>query len=268
MSENDGSSLQNDNNEDLSRDSLLSVNSLALSPQQRRFAKHGIWAYRELIAGDGSLLSFIGLEAYTLFASPLAGLLGYGIRSLWLPFLLKRCGKSPAVGRSVSIRHPFRISFGNGVMVDDFASLDIRKTKDDSAPSITLGDHVLVGRYTSIAAKDAQIVLEDGCNISSHCRIASQSKVKIGKSTLVAAYVYIGPGNHQKTDDGRSFIEAEMDVRGGVFIGDNVWIGARATILDGVTIGDGAIVGAHSLVRNDVPAGAVVVGTPARIIST
>ncbi|MCB0320464.1 MAG: hypothetical protein KDD60_06010 [Bdellovibrionales bacterium] len=57
-----------------------------------------------------------------------------------------------------------------------------------------------------------------------------------------------------------------MDLKGGVTIGKNVWIGTRATILDGVTIGDGAVIGAHSLVRESVPSGAVVAGTPAKVI--
>ncbi len=43
-------------------------------------------------------------------------------------------------------------------------------------------------------------------------------------------------------------------------------IGANATILPGVVIGENALVGAGSVVVHDVPAGAVVVGNPARII--
>ena len=44
-------------------------------------------------------------------------------------------------------------------------------------------------------------------------------------------------------------------------------IGANATLLPGVVIGENALVGAGSVVVHDVPAGAVVVGNPARIIS-
>lgn len=49
-------------------------------------------------------------------------------------------------------------------------------------------------------------------------------------------------------------------------IGNDVWIGAKATIIDGVTIGDGAIVAAGSVVVKDVPPYAVVGGAPAKIV--
>ena len=100
-------------------------------------------------------------------------------------------------------------------------------------------------------------------NIGSYCRIATQSVVEIGESTLIAAYCYIGPGNHQKEGEG-PLISQKMEIRGGVRIGKNCWIGSGALIMDGVTIGDGAIIGAQSLVREDVAPGQVVVGTPAR----
>lgn len=49
-------------------------------------------------------------------------------------------------------------------------------------------------------------------------------------------------------------------------IGNDVWIGAKATIMDGVTIGDGAIVAACSVVTKDVPPYAIVGGCPAKVI--
>ncbi|MGE3774597.1 MAG: acyltransferase, partial [Gammaproteobacteria bacterium] len=54
--------------------------------------------------------------------------------------------------------------------------------------------------------------------------------------------------------------------RTGIEIGDDGWIGAGAAIVDGVRIGAHAIVGAGAVVTRDVPAYAVVVGNPARVL--
>jgi hypothetical protein len=54
--------------------------------------------------------------------------------------------------------------------------------------------------------------------------------------------------------------------KGSIRIGNDVWIGANATILSGVTIGDGAVVAAGSVVVKPVPPYAIVGGVPAMII--
>ena len=51
-----------------------------------------------------------------------------------------------------------------------------------------------------------------------------------------------------------------------VVIEDDVLIGANAVVLEGVRVGRGAVVAAGAVVVEDVPAGAVVAGVPARVI--
>lgn len=51
-----------------------------------------------------------------------------------------------------------------------------------------------------------------------------------------------------------------------VIVEDNVLVGANAVVLEGVRIGEGAVVAAGAVVTEDVPANAVVAGSPAKII--
>ena len=55
-------------------------------------------------------------------------------------------------------------------------------------------------------------------------------------------------------------------VCGEVTIGEHAFIATGATVLPKLTIGAGATVGAGALVTRDVPAGATVMGVPARVV--
>lgn len=60
----------------------------------------------------------------------------------------------------------------------------------------------------------------------------------------------------------KACMEKSLVHRGGVSIGDNVFIGMQSTILKGVHIGNNVIIGANSLVNKDVPDNCVVAGNP------
>jgi acetyltransferase-like isoleucine patch superfamily enzyme len=51
-----------------------------------------------------------------------------------------------------------------------------------------------------------------------------------------------------------------------IVIGQNVWIGADATVVPGITIGGGAIIAAGAVVTKDVPANVIVGGISVKII--
>lgn len=61
-------------------------------------------------------------------------------------------------------------------------------------------------------------------------------------------------------------IRDQGEIKKGIIIQDNVWIGANSVILDGVIIESGAIIGAGSVVTKSVPKNCIVAGNPAKII--
>lgn len=237
----------------------------AMTPQQELLTdtkRSGLVAYKELVVGDAGFPTFFIDELVQSFSSWMPGLPGLALRAMVYPYLFRSCGTRPAFGKGGTIRGAVHITLGDGVVLDDYTTLDAR----GQGSSICIDNRVSIGRFTTVAAKGGSIELAVGTNIGSYCRIATNSKVQIGSSVLIGAYCYIGPGNHTDGNGSDAMISSPMEIRGGVSIGEHAWLGARVTVLDGVSIGQHAIIGAHSLVTQDVPDWGVAVGTPARVI--
>ncbi len=109
---------------------------------------------------------------------------------------------------------------------------------------ITLGNQVSINHAVSMDGGAAGITIGDNTRIACHC-------------TLFAF-------NHGLQPD-RLVREQPVSSRG-IRIGSDVWIGASCGITDGVCIGDGAIIGMGSVVTQDIPAGCIAAGNPARVI--
>ncbi|MDE5957212.1 MAG: galactoside O-acetyltransferase [Muribaculaceae bacterium] len=91
------------------------------------------------------------------------------------------------------------------------------------------------------------------------CLMMSAGGITIDDGAMIAANVQLISNNHDLYE--RQIITCKP-----IHIGQNVWIGAGATILPGVTIGDNAVVGAASVVTKDVGANTIVAGNPAKFI--
>lgn len=93
--------------------------------------------------------------------------------------------------------------------------------------------------------------------------ILDTSPVIIGDHCFIAPQVTLSCASHP--------IDAEQRAEGielsqPIIIGDDVWIGANATICGGVHVGDGVVIGAGAVVLHDIPSHTVVAGVPARKI--
>lgn len=106
------------------------------------------------------------------------------------------------------------------------------------------------------------ITLGSGVFLNFGCIILDVVAVSIGDMTQIGPGVQILTADHPRDPDlRRQRLEFGRPVR----IGTNVWVGGGALFMPGVTVGDDAIIGSGAVVTRDVPAGATVVGNPARV---
>jgi len=95
------------------------------------------------------------------------------------------------------------------------------------------------------------------------CTILDCNYVKIGKNCLLAPHVCITAASHPIDPTLRA---GGAEYTAPITIGDNVWIGANATICPGITLGNNVVVGAGAVVTKDFPDNVVIGGVPAKII--
>lgn len=130
---------------------------------------------------------------------------------------------------------------------------------------IVIGKSCEIHPSSMLLAYGGEIRLGDHCSVNPFAILYGHGGLSVGNGVRIAAHVVIVPANHNAPGDGQPLHASGVTARG-VRIDEDVWIGAGARILDGVHIGAHAIVGAGSVVTRAVPAGATVVGVPARVI--
>ena len=103
----------------------------------------------------------------------------------------------------------------------------------------------------------------DNLYINYDCTILDCNQVTIGDDVMMAPGVHIYTAYHPTDPAVR---QSGLEQAAPVVIGNNVWIGGRAIICPGVTVGDDTTIGAGSVVIRDLPANAIAVGNPCRVV--
>jgi acetyltransferase-like isoleucine patch superfamily enzyme len=172
------------------------------------------------------------------------------LQNNWRLFLLKNLGVE--IGDSCIVDSDIVVKFGFSQGKRGYIKIDARTQicsgviLDCWGGSITITENVFLGPYTVIYGHGG---------------------VTIGKDSLIAMHCRILSSNHT-IPDRNSRIRSKPDILLPTTIGEDVWLGAGATILGGVTVGDGCVVGAGAIVTKDLPPYSVAVGVPAKVVRT
>lgn len=129
-----------------------------------------------------------------------------------------------------------------------------------------VGENLQLANLAHIFVKYGTLTTGENTHIGIGAVITCRAAITIGENALIAEHVTIRDQDHC-FGPGRITAQAGFTTAP-VVIGNNVWIGAKATVTKGVTIGDNAVIGANSVVTHDIPANSVAVGVPARVIRT
>ncbi len=139
---------------------------------------------------------------------------------------------------------------------------------------VYIGDNVNIAYGSRIEAigdyagrtYNGKLFIGDGTTAEMFLHIGCAQSIKIGRDCIVAGHVTITDHDHGLATDKPLHYQPLQTAR--VLIGDSVFIGEGAFIAKGVCIGDHAVIAAGAVVTEDVPAGAVVGGVPAKIINS
>jgi acetyltransferase-like isoleucine patch superfamily enzyme len=130
-----------------------------------------------------------------------------------------------------------------------------------------IGARTMVDAFVKIkpAGGMGDLVIGADCAINSGTVIYTGNGIRVGDAVLIAANCTLAPTNHAFGDTTRRIRDQGfLASKGGIVIGDDVWLGANVVVLDGAVIGQGCVVAAGSVVRGELEPYSVYAGVPAK----
>lgn len=114
-----------------------------------------------------------------------------------------------------------------------------------------------------VAQEGGTLEIGESTFINYGCSIAASELIRIGPKCNIGTHVIIMDNDFHRIEPER---RNERPDSAPIIIEENVWLGARVTVLNGVTIGADSVVGAGSVVTRDIPPRTVAAGMPAKVL--
>jgi acetyltransferase-like isoleucine patch superfamily enzyme len=224
--------------------------------------KSPLKTYMALTSGGDNIFKFFFYELLTSLLGPVPGAVGFFLRQKFYPFLFRKSGKKPIIGRNVVIRHPDKIEIGDYVTIDDNSLIDAHGAGPEG---IVLKDHVIINRNCLIQAKAGSIRIGKRSSIGSYSIITSVVGIEIGEEVLITGRCMLNPGSYHLDDPNSAIMDQGASAKGPIKIGDKSYLRVGAMVVEGVTIGSGAVIGPGAIVEIDIPDGGSARATPAEV---
>jgi acetyltransferase-like isoleucine patch superfamily enzyme len=157
------------------------------------------------------------------------------------------------------------------LIISDKAKISKLADIEDSVRGsrIVIEDGVVIDAFVKLKAAggSGDVIIHENTFINSGTVIYIGNGIEIGKGVLIAANCTLAPVNHEYRSKDRSILDQRFaPSKGGILIGDDVWIGANTVVCDGAVIAKGAVVGAGSVVLGKLESYGVYAGNPLQLI--
>lgn len=126
---------------------------------------------------------------------------------------------------------------------------------------IIIGDNCRLYMKSFILSWGGDIVIGDNFSLNAFSIIYGQGGVKIGNNVMIAGNSTIIPANHSFERVDIPML-AQPQIKKGIVIEDDVWIGTGVRVLDGITIKTGCVIGAGTVLTKSTESYSVYVGVP------
>jgi virginiamycin A acetyltransferase len=130
---------------------------------------------------------------------------------------------------------------------------------------IVICENVVIDSFVKIkpAGGAGDVLIGARSIVNSGCVFYTGNGIRIGRDVAIAANCTFAPVNHEYADRNTPIRRQGFRAsKGGIVVGDDVWIGANCIVLDGSVIGDGCVVAAGSIVRGALEPYHVYGGNP------
>lgn len=162
-------------------------------------------------------------------------------------------------GKGCTIDISGQVKIGNNVYIGDQVSLIV-----EQGAVLEIADNSFIGENCYIKCFGGRVSIGQDVSINSKSYINGCGGVTIGNNTRIGTQSIIIASNHKFGEP--DLLVKDAITKLGVNLGENIWLGARVTVLDGVDICNDTVIGACSLVSKKIEIKGVYVGIPVKIL--
>lgn len=148
---------------------------------------------------------------------------------------------------------------GIGSVLGDGVVLQLRGGEVEIGPWTDLRRGVVLNASGRLRVGERTVL---GAGTTVHCA----HQVTVGDRVGIGEYATLVDTSHRHTEPGRPVVYDTVE--GAVVVGDDVFVGTKATLTRSCRLGEFCVVGAGSVVVGEVPPKSFVSGVPARVVST